>query len=193
MIIHIEDRLPNTGNRYRRLVVLIVIASAFSSMSYGCSSDDENSGLDDVTATSGTAGGASGASMQSGTGGVVAEKPLESGVGDGGPTANNEGGGGQAGLPTTDASTTEAGPQLDAAEDAPPMVDAADEAEPEPDCTPSDWVDPGTVANPEAIKVDPTTGTLGKPWGWTPPEALAQFDYVEEEWLIKGCTHRTAV
>jgi len=54
------------------------------------------------------------------------------------------------------------------------------------DCEPSDWVDPGTVPNPEVVKVDPTAGILGQPWGWTPPEALAEFDYVEEEFLIKN-------
>lgn len=54
------------------------------------------------------------------------------------------------------------------------------------DCTPSDWVDPGTVPNPEVVKLDPTAGAVGHPWGFT--EAVADFDYVEEEFLIRGTT-----
>lgn len=64
--------------------------------------------------------------------------------------------------------------------------DSGEDKEAEPDCTPSDWVDPGTVPTPEVIRMDPTAGTLGHPWGFT--EAVADFDYVEEEFLIKGTT-----
>jgi len=173
--------------------MLLAVALAFQLSISGCSKDDEDNSVDESIETSGGAGGiistATGgvgsATVQSGTSGVGMETPIDSGVGDGSLTAESAGSGGQAGQVATDA-----GLQVDAAGDAEPMLDAAEDedADPEPDCTPSDWVDPGTVPNPEVIKMDPTAGTLGKPWGWTPPEALAEFDYVEEEWLFKGTT-----
>jgi len=54
------------------------------------------------------------------------------------------------------------------------------------DCTPVVFDNPGNVANPEVVKVDPTVGALGHPFGWT--EAVKDFDYVEEEFFITGTT-----
>jgi len=182
---------PET-NEYRSIVpeILFAVAFAFQLSLPGCSSDDDKN-VDEPIETSGGAGesastvtsGVNGATVQADTGSVGVETPIDSSVGDGSLTPDNAGSGGQAGPVTVDA-----GPQLDAAEDAGPMVDAAEDSGLEPDCTPSAWVDPGTVPNPEVVKIDPTAGTMGKPWGWTPAEALAEFGYVEEEWLIKGTT-----
>ncbi len=52
------------------------------------------------------------------------------------------------------------------------------------DCTPSDWVDPGTVPDPDVVAVAADAGSTGKPFG--AGRGLDEYDYVEEEFLFSS-------
>lgn len=56
----------------------------------------------------------------------------------------------------------------------------------QPDCTPSGWKDPGTVANPTTELVPPAAGTTGGIFGASKWDDIADFGYAEDEYLITG-------
>ncbi len=208
MATRIPNELADRGNKCVQLVALMAMTWAAASTLLACSSDSTK----DEDASQDVAPGSTGGTIgpQGGAGGSF---PTQTGGATGGTTAAGSGGAAQPGTgdaggtaPGMDASTDDGGSQITTTAGSSGQAaggggqsgstaDAGPNAEAGPieedsglvaDCTPSDWVDPGTVPNPEVVKMDPTAGQLGHPWGWT--EAVDDFDYIEEEFFFTGTT-----
>lgn len=188
---HISDQFAALGNRRLIHAVLLTMIWAAYVIVSGCSSNDTNNADPVQGATSGTTGGA--IIPQGGVGGEMLTQT------GGGSYGTAQSGGADASVPTSlgDASgdgtvlvASDSGNGSDAQNG--PISDAAVETEggpvedsgPEPDCTPSDWADPGTVPNPTVIAVAADAGQLGHIFGAS--KGLADYDYEEEEFFFTG-------
>src|SRR5258708_6582779 len=127
-------------------------------------SGGQRSGSQPSGASSGQSGGGADASVsQGGSGAPVASSGGSSGTGSGPPTddggigdgGNNDGGNSDGGSP------------------------------PQPDCTPSNWKDPGTVANPKVEAVAADAGSKGL-FGASLWDNIGDFGYAEDEYFITG-------
>jgi hypothetical protein len=127
------------------------------------------------------------ATMMSDSASPVASDATDTGVsaGDSGgsrgapsvPAANAsmDGGSEAPGADAAPTATLDAGLPVDAR--------ATPDAQPVADCTPSKWMDPGTVANPKVVAVASDAGDAGL---WGKSKGLDALGYAEEEFFFTG-------
>lgn len=176
-------------------VFYVAIVFLVGLITFACSEGDDKAantgGSNAATGTGNESGGSSIVNEYPGTTGGSERTPstLDAGRTDGATTRPGKGGAGGT-TPTSGSGSSGVGgsgaagaPESGGAEVEP---DAGVDAGPVADCTPSDWVDPGTVPNPEVVAVAPDAGTKGHVFGgaW----GMEEFDYVEEEFFFSNST-----